>query len=192
VKLKSVGRFELAAVIALSNDTGAWMVVGADDPRVEGEDLAREIAAVTMTSVEVVMIDEPTQLGALSSATRDRTIVFVAVEGAERLPLDEQRSVLKRDRSATLVMPIKALAGLATRSPHFTSWIGSEVHVVAEDRFLDQESRNSRLAALRTKYGMSDHELIASTTAGRAPEDPEIAEWLVLIERGDLLQKSAR
>ena len=56
MKLKSVGRFELAAVIALSNDTGAWMVVGADDPRVEGEDLAREIAAVTMTSVEVVMI----------------------------------------------------------------------------------------------------------------------------------------
>jgi len=94
------------------------------------------------------------------------------------------------DRSR--VVPSATLNGLATRSPHFTSWIGSEVHVVAEDRFLDQESRNSRLAALRTKYGMSDHELIASTTAGRAPEDPEIAEWLVLIERGDLLQKSAR
>ena len=65
--------------------------------------------------------------------------------------------------------------------------MGNEVHLVAEDRFLDQEAKTARLEALRARFGMSDDELIRRVRDKKALADPEIGEWLVLIGRGDML-----
>lgn len=192
MNLEPVARFELAALIALQDGTGAWTVVGAADPQAEAQLLAGELGRLLEAAVEVIVVVEPAQLAALSAASRDRPVVLLALAGAESLPLDTQRSLLTRDRSATLVMPITALAGLATRAPHFTSWIGSEVHVVEEDRFLADAAREARLSALRTHYRMSDDELVAQVLRKTAPDEPDVAEWLVLLGRDDLLVGTAR
>ena len=91
---------------------------------------------------------------------------------------------------ATLVVPMDVLNRMFTEAPHFTSWIGTRLYVVEEDRFLDEAAREERLAALRARYQMSDEAMLAQVTAGMEPSDPEILEWLVLVGRPDLIRSA--
>ena len=190
MKLKALPRFELSSLVALQDAEGAWMVVGAARPSEEAAELALEIGAALDTEVEVINIDEATGIAELSEQSAERPVVFLALGSANALPLDEQRSKLRRKRSATLVMSLDAATNLASRAPHFTSWIGSEIRFVEEDRFLETEAKDARLDALRAKHAMSDATLLARAAAGELDADPDLAEWLVLLDRGDLLEAS--
>lgn len=183
-----LGRLELASRIALSDADGAWFVVGAEMLLEESELLAAELSSILREQVLVVELVEPQELVSVSLSNRAHPIVLHASSKvAEGLELDQWRNSLVRDRSGVLVLPPPVIGALATRYPHFTSWVGNEVHLVAEDRFLDQEAKTARLEALRARFGMSDDELIRRVRDKKALADPEIGEWLVLIGRGDML-----
>ena len=45
----------------------------------------------------------------------------------------------------------------------------------------------SRIAELEKYFGMTSKEAIAHAVAGAQPASPRLAEWLVLLDRGDLV-----
>ena len=61
----------------------------------------------------------------------------------------------------------------------------------AREAIAYQEERiafHLRLASFRDHYGLTDAEMVRAVQAGQWSIDPPIAEWLVLIGRGDLLR----
>ena len=186
--VRKTGRFELAATIALEDAVGAWVVVGAAEPEAEAALLAMELSAQLAEEVHVVKVERTEALATLSQANAE-PVVFVVSE-LNASSLDEQRGRLRRARGATLVVPMEVLNRMFTEAPHFTSWIGTRLYAVEEDRFLDEAAREERLAALRARYQMSDEAMLAQVTARTEPSDPEILEWLVLVGRPDLIRSA--
>jgi hypothetical protein len=55
---------------------------------------------------------------------------------------------------------------------------------------LTESESQQRLAALQQSTGKTDAEVIRLAEAGQLPRDPEYGEWLVLLDRGDLLERT--
>ncbi|WP_236515422.1 hypothetical protein [Sandaracinus amylolyticus] len=188
MNIRELGRFELAAMIALSEGQGSWFIVGSDKPAEEARLLVAELASL-VGGVEEVDLATPDTLATVSAQNGQQVIVVSSPWGTE-LELDRERSRLFRHQPAVLVIPSHELNSLPNVAPHFVSWIGGELHRVAEDQYLSSEARDLRLSALRQQYGMSDIELVKRVEASDVPGDPEVAEWLLLIGRADLLRRS--
>jgi hypothetical protein len=54
---------------------------------------------------------------------------------------------------------------------------------------LTDEEKERRLVALRAWSGLSDAEMLAAVERGEIRLEPEHAVWLVLLGRGDLLDR---
>lgn len=190
MNVPELGRFELASRIALDEATGSWSVVG-----VESEADARLFAEELEFIVEdrVMMLDVSSQ-DALIEASRknsDGLAIFFTTIGIEALHLDDVRSMLQRSHAAVLAIPPSQLSRLVTVAPHFASWVGNRVFAVQDDRFLQEDAREERLEALREHYGWTDDEFLAKVQRGALEPEPEHAEWLVLLERSDLLRSGS-
>ncbi|MCC6877749.1 MAG: hypothetical protein IT378_25795 [Sandaracinaceae bacterium] len=190
MKPPSTGRFELAASIALSS---GWWVVGAADPEAEAERLASELEAIDGTPVRALRIESGDELVRAARERSAEPIVLVASgDAVAGMDLDGARSRLARTQPAVLVIPASSVPVLTTAAPHFASWTGNQVVLVEEDRFLADAARDERLRALRAHYQLDDDALIAKAERGEAPADAEVAEWLVLLGRPDLVGREPR
>jgi hypothetical protein len=47
--------------------------------------------------------------------------------------------------------------------------------------------RRQRISSLESHFQISSAEVIARAEAGRLPTEPHFVEWLVLLDRGDLV-----
>jgi len=189
MKLAEIPRFQLASLVALAEDSGTWFVVGCELPTTEAELVRSEIESLIDGTVGFVVLDAPDALSRASREHADAVLVVASPWGKE-LELDTERSMLARARPAVLLMPVAAAGELSNIAPHFLSWIGGEVHRVVDDRYISADDRAIRLDALRTRFGLSDEQLLEAARAGVAPNDPAVAEWLVLLGASDLLHAS--
>ncbi|MCX4242101.1 hypothetical protein [Paraliomyxa miuraensis] len=187
MNISSLGRFELASRIALDETTGSWFVVGIEDEQ-RASLLAEDIESLVDYEIAIVQVADRELLVAASREHASRLVLLHATEGLESLHLDDVRSLLQRDHAAVLAVLPAELAHLASIAPHFASWAGNRVFLVEDDRFLDEEAREKRLEALRTHYGMSDEQFLAEVEFAELALEPDHAEWLVLLDRSDLLE----
>jgi hypothetical protein len=110
--------------------------------------------------------------------------------------LDRDRTRLERAPAQTdstivvLVMSAESYGKLQSSAPNLASWIGGSVFHVAPELLLSSDARAARLNELRLWGSMSDADVVRSATEGTLPADPYFAEWLVLLDRGDLLGDS--
>jgi hypothetical protein len=89
--------------------------------------------------------------------------------------------LLLSDTSAKLVLNC---------APNFCSWVGSRFYALNKDsEFLTSQEREARLSALRDWSGHSDAEIITFAEAHQLPPTPDYGEWLVLLGRGDLIER---
>lgn len=104
--------------------------------------------------------------------------------------LDACRSDLSKHRGGMLVLPSTSAEMMLNCAPNFCSWVGSRVYALAKDSELltDPESE-VRLSALREWSGLSDADVITSAESHQLPLTPEYGEWLVLLGRGDLIER---
>lgn len=103
--------------------------------------------------------------------------------------LDRRRSDLGREGVTVFVTTPASFDVLMRVAPNFASWLGGQVFTWDEAAgAASPEQIAERLASLRA-WGapMTDAEVIAQAQAGTLPRDPEYAEWLVLLGRGDLV-----
>lgn len=101
--------------------------------------------------------------------------------------LDRRRSEFSREGITVFLTSPGSFAMLMRVAPNLASWLGGSVFTYEDIDALAIEQRDRRLASLRTWSGKTDGEVLQAAQAGRLPRDPEFAEWLVLLGRGDLL-----
>lgn len=103
--------------------------------------------------------------------------------------LDLNRSALQRPGAVILWVSGPAMESLFRHAPNLRSWIGGSQFDAAPDPGLMTEGeRRERLAQLCAHFGLADSQVIGLAQKGSLPADPEFAEWLVLLGRGDLVR----
>lgn len=149
---------------------------------------------------ELRALDDPITIGTMSPSSAARLLhdwpsraedmLLVEAESfAEedwRL-LDRRRSDLSRTGVAVFLTTASAFDALMRVAPNLASWLGGLVFSREDEEERLRVRRAQRLAALRVWSGKTDEEVIAAALEGTLPRDPEFAEWLVLMGRGDLL-----
>lgn len=173
---------------------GDWMalVVGPqnDVPSVAHE-LAEELASLGDGDVASIAEADGAEALASSLASRPGPVVVSGLDGwsaAEWAHFDHLRSRFSREERTALVLGGAAFERLMQEAPNFASWLGaSVVSYQPTASVLTEAEREERLAVLRAGSGRSDDAVIALASAGTLPTEPEFAEWLVLLRRGDLL-----
>lgn len=103
---------------------------------------------------------------------------------------DCQRSKLIRKRGVVLVVSPESATAMFSYAPNIASWLGFRVFSFLKDtELLSIEERQARLENLRQWSGLTDTQVIEMAEAQTLPLDPEYGEWLVLLERGDLIEQ---
>ncbi|QSJ15807.1 hypothetical protein JYQ62_29020 [Nostoc sp. UHCC 0702] len=104
--------------------------------------------------------------------------------------LDCQRSKLIRKQKVVLVLSPETVKTMFNYAPNLVSLVAFKIYNFSKDtELLTSEERQTRLAKLQEWSGLSDSEVIEMAEAQTLPPDPEYAEWLVLLERGDLIEQ---
>jgi len=101
---------------------------------------------------------------------------------------DCMRSSLMRKRGLVLILSPESVKNMFSYAPNIISWLGSRVYSFLKDtELLSIEEIQERLATLREWSGLTDSQIIEMAQTQTLPPEPEYAEWLVLMERGDLI-----
>ncbi|MBO0348550.1 hypothetical protein J0895_05400 [Phormidium pseudopriestleyi FRX01] len=105
--------------------------------------------------------------------------------------LDSLRSRLNRKgRGGVVILSSQSLRAIKTNAPNFFSWLSPRVYALNQGAdLLTNDEREARLSALREWSGQSDVEVIALAEAKELPTEPEYGEWLVLLDREDLIER---
>jgi hypothetical protein len=173
---------------------GGWTTLllrPTDDAVAAAEELAQEMEALGGVGVE--RIESAADALALIArlAVSERPAVVVGLDewpASEWGHLDLLRSRLARAERTALVVSEATYERILRDAPNLESWLGASVWTYQADAaLLTEEESARRLAALQAWSGLSDEEVIARAQARTLPADPEFAEWLVLLHRGDLL-----
>jgi hypothetical protein len=154
------------------------------------EDVGAEIAALDPDAqIETLRpVGGERLIDALAAITAEIVIVdahsFVAPDWAL---LDRRRSSLAHRGVLILVTTPASFDELMRSAPNLASWLGAQAFAHAPDNAGLDAARVRRLEALRSLASRSDADVIRAAEQGTLPRDPEYAEWLVLLGRGDLL-----
>jgi hypothetical protein len=104
--------------------------------------------------------------------------------------LDKLRSSLVVQRGVFLLLSEDAAALMQNHVPHLVSFIGGRVYPFTYGaEFLTADEREDRLMGLREWAGQTDTEIIALAENNQLSPEPEYGEWLVLLGRGDLIER---
>ena len=104
---------------------------------------------------------------------------------------DALRSRLdKENKGGLLVISKQANDLMIHNAPNFVSWLGARIYYLQKDaEILSEEECDRRLATLQEWTGKTNEDVIALAENRQLPTDPEYGEWLILLNRGDLLER---
>lgn len=143
----------------------------------------------------VVRIEAPADAATLAKHLRAARRSLTVVSGLDRLPADEWRrldllrSRLLRERPALLVLSRRSASLLTRFAPNLASLLGGDLWIWhADASALSEADKQIRLDRLRAWSGLCDDEVVAQAKQKVLPTEPQFAEWLVLLGRGDLLE----
>lgn len=194
--MEKLGLSELSDRILL--EPGGWGVLVVDEARIGS--VARELAEELTFALEqegagsvrifgrlpddLPLLDEIGGLGEGDIALLP--LGAARIEPVTRL-LDYGRARLAKGPKGLIVTSEEGVLSIAVGAPNLWSWIGPRVWGLDPGAgHLDVEAR---LGSLREGTGLQDTDVIERGEAGTLPADPVFAEWLVLLGRGDLLER---
>lgn len=193
--INQIGQGVFVAQLAAAGDANAWYrlaLPGGTDPATSADRLRDEMQLVL--DREVVIIDGTDGPHVLAQAVHNAATHPLIAFGVDRYTeadwrnLDLLRSHLGRGRAKVLLCDTSVLGPMENWAPHFTSFIAGATWLLdSKSEMLSDEEREGRLRDLREAYQHSDVEVIAMAEAGKLPQDPDYAEWLVLLGKGQLL-----
>jgi hypothetical protein len=186
---------ELAFRVIESAEPNAWVVAMTDQPSVTSS-LCAEIERLRGPEETPPVVVTVGSARALFEAVHAHPRGTLIVAGAavfsvdDWQSLDANRSRLMRDDTTVLILDEAGAGRLENVAPNLASWVGGRVWRLADDAaapVLSPNEIDQRLAALRAWAGRGDAEVIQLAETGQLPRDPEYAEWLTLLGRGELL-----
>lgn len=102
--------------------------------------------------------------------------------------LDINRSGLLREGAVILWLSSIGLTGLCEYAPNIRSFVGgSIVYLGVHGDVMTASERQQRISDLESHFGIPSAEVIRRAEAGTLPTEPYYVEWLVLLDRGDLV-----
>jgi hypothetical protein len=156
--------------------------------------------AAQMLASEISTLDDGTAaVGAVTTVVGlegflkehvDGIVIVTGVSGfvdSDWYEMDVNRSRLQRRGATVLVLDLASIEHLENQAPNFASWIGGNIWHLVKARPLDKILTEQRLVALRGWSGLGDLDIVRLAESGKLPPDPEYAEWLTLLGRGELL-----
>lgn len=193
ISLPPIAAWPLAARLSVAAGDNPWVLlaVASDAVETESEAFADELASVLDAPVERVHAGSAQELIRTVQTKQDSALVIAGLDGLdadEWRRIDVNRSNLARTLPAVLVLDEAQVPAMLEHAPNLWSWLGGAVWRGVPETGLDDEQRAERLSALRAHFGFDDAELVRRAEAGTSPPEPDIAEWLVLIGRGDLIR----
>jgi hypothetical protein len=159
------------------------------------EDLEGEASARWDRKIRVIDVSQKgvSELCHLLRQPADDGVVLVGMDNwsDEQLQsLDIRRSSLARRGFVVVLLNMGGIRRLFQNAPNLRSWIGgSQFQTAPDPGRMNAEEKRARLAALREHHKLSDEDVVRMAKAGTLPVSPEFAEWLVLLDRGDLVQQ---
>lgn len=115
---------------------------------------------------------------------------FESWEKQDWKTFDGFRSRLDRGKKGgCLILTEQSSRLMLHNAPNFVSWLGARIYPFLKDaEMLTPEECDRRLEALQNHFNQSDEEIIQLAKNRQLPSEPEFAEWLILLDRGDLLE----
>jgi hypothetical protein len=100
---------------------------------------------------------------------------------------DASRSAWERQGSLIWCLGPNGADAMGRFAPNIRSYVGT-YHVIAPDEIgMTEEEVRNRLEELRTEYGRTDQDVIKRAEEGALPPGAHFVEWLILLNRGDLV-----
>jgi hypothetical protein len=170
----------------------SWLGLVVPDNRLA--DVVEQIAAgiASESEIDVFRVDAPADAESLADAGCRAGILVASL--ADTWPpdawvrLDALRSRLQRESRTVLLLSESAARHVFREAPHFARLFTGSVWELAPgpDEMSDADRRD-RITSLEQWANLSTPDMISRAEAQALPEDPEYAEWLVLVGRSDLL-----
>lgn len=184
--------FEIGRRIEIRGGNTWVVVLGPDrtDDSIAG--FVADLSASLSRAVRVVT-GAGSMDGLLTALARpaDDPVLIADLDGVDAegwRALDINRSGLAREGAVILWLSSYGLANLSRFAPNFRSFVGGSIFPLSPDgSTLTPEERASRIAELEGQFRMTSEQAIAQAVAGIQPSDPLFVEWLVLLDRGDLV-----
>lgn len=195
--LRSIDASELALRFLERPPSKEWVVLQV--PGGEEQRIADELfeAAGDIGDVAVERVDVESSQALIDGVHRPGDAIRI-FSGLDHLSeddwrhVDHARSRLAREGCVVLVVAEQSIQRMFRHAPNLASWIGAAVWSFDDTiPTLSAEEKEARLEALRIWSGLSDAEVIERAEQNVLPGDPEYAEWLVLLDRGDLVERGS-
>lgn len=193
MKLPVFGAGELVNRFRSEAGMGTWLCLIAPQMRLESvcSEVEEALSALNLP-FEIIQLDRSVK--PLIDAPTDVPIVatgFGTLSDEEWQHLDQLRSSrIIRNEPALLLMSSTAMQRLARLAPNMASFVGGQFFEFQEDSGrLSEQERSNRLAELQHQFEMTNDEFLAMVESRAILDEPAYAEWLVLLDRGDLLKR---
>jgi hypothetical protein len=186
--------FEIARRLEIRGETG-WLAVlcPSTDSAVALDEILIELQSVLQRPARVIQL-EPSTFEELREALHqpsDDTVVLSSSTGLtpERWSsLDIMRSALERSGPVILWLATGDVANLVEHAPNIRSFIGGSIFLAGPDGgIMTEAERQERLKQLSEHFQLTDQEVVRKAEARQLSNEPEFVEWLVLLDRGDLV-----
>ena len=102
--------------------------------------------------------------------------------------LDSNRSQLLSRHSILWVLSSTATARLIQSAPNLASFLGGKLFQgISDNSQLSSDEVEARLELLRREFEKTDEQLIVEVESDSIPLEPWVVEWLILLDRSDLV-----
>jgi hypothetical protein len=102
--------------------------------------------------------------------------------------LDVNRSAWLREGAVVLWLSAAGVTNLCSYAPNIRSIVGGSIFNLGTDGgAMTVAEREQRIADLEVHFQMTSADVIERAQAGTLPGEPHFVEWLVLLDRGDLV-----
>lgn len=193
-ELREIQTWPLAARLAGQLE-GAWTVVVPDDQsEIAATEFSTQLSSLLRKEVRHLRVGRAEDLvDGVAAASSDAPLLILGLDAFDTEAwrhLDANRSRLERSGHTVAVVAEACIGTMAEQAPNLWSWIGASTWRLRNAPSLTAEARADRLVALRAQYQIDDDELVRRALSGDLTSDPHLAEWLVLIGRGDLAART--
>lgn len=156
------------------------------------EELEEMLSIFTECEVETISSDNAIDniVNKIQESSENYLIIWNFEKWGDRdwRKFDQMRSRLIKKRGVVLVLSEMTVDKMFIDAPNIVSWIGSRVYELTENtELLTEEERQERLLELQKWSGYSNTKVIELAQSQQLPPDPEYGEWLVLLDREDLI-----
>ena len=177
---------------ATSGNTWSALITSNSDSQQLADDLQETLSIFAECEVGCLSAQDATNVFVekIIQANEDYLILWNFEEWNKNnwYEFDCMRSSLMTKRGLVLILSPESAKTMFSYAPNIVSWLGFRVYSFLKDtELLSFEETQERLATLREWSGLTDSQIVEMAEKRTLPSEPEYGEWLVLLERGDLI-----